>query len=221
MSWRRTRPGLAIGPSRLNTVGMPISRRDGAAKRKAGWKRGAKQKPMPASATHCGDAVRRQLDVDTQRFEHVSGATLRRGGAGSVLAHGGSGAGRDERRHGRHVDRVRPVASRADDVDCRRSRLVRERDERGVLQHGVEQAGDLLGRLTFGAKGDDETDQLCRRGVAVEDRAHRCTRLLGGEVDAVEQGGEERGPSAVLFEMYHAVNLSAPREGEALAIRVG
>ena len=73
-------------------------------------------------------------------------------------------------------------------------------------------AGDLLGRLTFGAQGDDETDQLCRRGVAVKDRAHRCPRLLGGEVDAVEQGGEERGPSAVLFEMYHAVNLRARRE---------
>ena len=51
ISWRRTRPGLAIGPSRLNTVGIPISRRDGAAKRNAGWKRGAKQKPMPASST--------------------------------------------------------------------------------------------------------------------------------------------------------------------------
>ena len=51
MIWRRTRPGLAIGPSRLNTVGIPISRRDGAAKRNAGWNRGAKQKPIPASST--------------------------------------------------------------------------------------------------------------------------------------------------------------------------
>ena len=30
---------------------MPISRRAGAAKRNAGWNRGAKQKPMPASST--------------------------------------------------------------------------------------------------------------------------------------------------------------------------
>jgi len=36
----------------LNTVGTPISRRDGAANRNAGWKRGAKQNPMPASRTH-------------------------------------------------------------------------------------------------------------------------------------------------------------------------
>ena len=49
ISWRRTRPGLAIGPSRLKTVGIPISRRAGAAKRNAGWNRGAKQNPMPAS----------------------------------------------------------------------------------------------------------------------------------------------------------------------------
>ena len=36
MSWRLTRPGLAIGPNKLKTVGTPISRRAGAAKRKAG-----------------------------------------------------------------------------------------------------------------------------------------------------------------------------------------
>ena len=53
MTCRRTRPGLAIGPSRLNTVGMPISRRDGPANRNAGWNAGAKQNPMPASAMQC------------------------------------------------------------------------------------------------------------------------------------------------------------------------
>ncbi len=51
MSCRRTRPGLAIGPSRLNTVAMPISRRLGAANRNAGWNFGARQNPMPTSFT--------------------------------------------------------------------------------------------------------------------------------------------------------------------------
>ena len=49
---RRTRPGLAIGPRMLKAVGMPSSRRDGPAWRSAGWKRGAKQKAMPATARH-------------------------------------------------------------------------------------------------------------------------------------------------------------------------
>ena len=51
ISCRRTRPGLAIGPSRLNTVAMPISRLLGAANRNAGWNLGARQKPMPTVST--------------------------------------------------------------------------------------------------------------------------------------------------------------------------
>ena len=47
-----TGAGFAMGPSRLNTVGMPISRRDGPAWRNAGWNRGARQKPNPVSVTH-------------------------------------------------------------------------------------------------------------------------------------------------------------------------
>ena len=49
---RRTPAGLASGPRKLNAVGIPSSRRGGPAWRIAGWKRGAKQNPMPASATH-------------------------------------------------------------------------------------------------------------------------------------------------------------------------
>ena len=41
--------GLAIGPKMLKTVGVPNSLRAGAAKRIAGWKTGAKQKPIPNS----------------------------------------------------------------------------------------------------------------------------------------------------------------------------
>ena len=43
--------GLASGPRKLKVVGVPSSRRTGAAKRIAGWKRWAKQKPMPTSRT--------------------------------------------------------------------------------------------------------------------------------------------------------------------------
>ena len=50
-SWRRVRAGLMSGPRKLKTVGTPSSLRTGPTKRMAGWKRWAKQKPMPASAT--------------------------------------------------------------------------------------------------------------------------------------------------------------------------
>ncbi len=45
-------PGLARGPSTLNSVATPSSRRTGAACRIAGWKRGARQNPIPALSTH-------------------------------------------------------------------------------------------------------------------------------------------------------------------------
>ncbi len=50
-SWCRVRAGLVSGPRKLKTVGTPSSLRTGPTKRMAGWKRWAKQKPMPASLT--------------------------------------------------------------------------------------------------------------------------------------------------------------------------
>ncbi len=51
MSPARGCAGFVSGPSRLNVVGIPSSRRGPPACRRAGWKAGAKQKPMPRSPT--------------------------------------------------------------------------------------------------------------------------------------------------------------------------
>ena len=59
----------------------------------------------------------RQLDGDAQLLQDVGGAALRRRAARPVLADRDPGAGDDEGRHRRHVDRVRPVATGADHVD--------------------------------------------------------------------------------------------------------
>ncbi len=48
-SWRRVPAGLVRGPSRLNAVRTPISRRVGAAWRIAGWKFGANRNAKPMS----------------------------------------------------------------------------------------------------------------------------------------------------------------------------
>ena len=50
-TWRRTPAGLAIGPRKLNAVGIPSSLRAGPAWRIEAWKRGARAKPKPVSAT--------------------------------------------------------------------------------------------------------------------------------------------------------------------------
>ena len=131
ISWRRTRPGLAIGPSRLNTVGMPISRRDGAAKRNAGWKRGAKQKPMPASSTQrrtpSGDSSRTTPSASsTSAVPHSDDAPR------APCLHTGTPApATTMRRHRRHVDRVRAVAAGADDVDGAGPQVVAQRHQLG------------------------------------------------------------------------------------------
>lgn len=51
-TWNLARAGLARGPRKLKTVGIPSSRRTGPANRMAGWKRGAKQNPSPISSMH-------------------------------------------------------------------------------------------------------------------------------------------------------------------------
>ena len=122
ISWRRTRPGLAIGPSRLNTVGMPISRRAGAAKRNAGWNARREAEADAGLLDAARDPLGRQLDDDAELLEHVGRAALRRRRPGAVLAHRDAGAGDHDRRHRRHVDRVSSGRRR-----CRRCRRPRAR----------------------------------------------------------------------------------------------
>ena len=92
------------------------------------------------------------------------------------------------------------VAAGADDVDGVVALVLRERHDLARRQHGVEQAGQLLGALALGAQGDDEADQLSRRGVARQDRAHRRPRLVGRQVMAFQQQREQTRPPAVLVD---------------------
>src|SRR5829696_1458780 len=101
-------------------------------------------------------AAGRQLDHQAERLQHIGGAALRGRTAGPVLAHRDAGAGGDERGHRRDVDRVGAVATRTDDVDGAIPQVVAEGDELGVAQDGVEQPGQLLGRLALRPQGDDE-----------------------------------------------------------------
>ena len=181
-------------------MGMPISRRLGAAKRNAGWNLGAKQKPMPACSTQrntpCGD----NSIATPKASEHVGGTALRRRGASAVLADRHPGPGDDDGGHRADVDRVAAIAAGADDVDGARPQLVTERHECRRVEHGVEQTRQLLGGLALGAQGDDEPDQLCGRRVAGEDGRHRCAGIGGDEIAPFEQLRQQRGPSTEIVE---------------------
>ena len=166
------------------------------------------------AALHTG---RRQLDGDAQLLQDVSGPALRRCAARPVLADGNAGAGDDDGRHRRHVDRVRPVPTGADHVDRPPAQLVVERHQLGGREHRVEQTGQLVSSLPLRPQGDDEPDQLGRGGPPAEDVGHRRARLLGGQVAAGEQLGEQPRPPAVVLEgtfvsRRHARNVakSAP-----------
>ena len=63
MIWRRTRPGLAIGPRRLNTVGMPISRRGRRGEAERRVEAGGEAEADAGLLDAAPHAVGRQLDA--------------------------------------------------------------------------------------------------------------------------------------------------------------
>ena len=128
----------------------------------AGWNTGAKQNPMPTSATQRGDAVGRQVDGHAERLEHVGRAARGRRRAVAVLDDRRSRRGDDDGGHRRDVDRVRLVAAGADDVDGRS----RNDDAPGVPQHRLGQPGDLRGGLALGPQRHGEAGELRGRGLA-------------------------------------------------------
>ena len=148
----------------LKAVGMPRSRRDGPAWRMAGWYRGAKQKPMPASATHAATPVGAELDGDAEGLEQVGGAAGRGRRPVAVLAHPPPGTGDDEGGDGADVDRVGPIAAGADHVDHRSAGV--DVDAGGRVEHGVDHAAELGDGLALHAQGDDEGGDLGGAGGA-------------------------------------------------------
>ena len=90
------------------------------------------------------DRLRRQVDLDAERHQHVGGARLRGQAAVAVLGDRHAAAGDDEGRRRRDVDAVRIVAARADDVDGVRRRL----DRQHLVAHRGDRAGDLRRRVS-------------------------------------------------------------------------
>ena len=106
-----------------------------------------------------GHPRRRQVEPDAERLQHVGRAGGRRRGPVAVLDDPVPGAGDDDGGHGGDVDGVTAVTAGADDVDAG----ARDLDPDRVLQHRVDQPGELVDRLALGAQGDQEAGQLGRR----------------------------------------------------------
>ena len=108
---------------------------------------------------------------------------------------------------------MRAIAAGADDVNGAVAEVVVEGDDLGGGQYGVEQTGQLVGRLPLRPQGDDEPDQLGRGGLPGEDRGHGRAGLFGGEVPPGEQLGEQPRPSAVVGERIRVGVLVPVRHG--------
>ena len=182
----RGQAGLVSGPRRLNTVGIPSSRRTADACRYDGWKVGAKQNPIPTSArlraTCSGPRSMRTPSAssvsappDSDDAARLPCLTTGTPAAATTIA--------------AMVDRLTvfdAVTARSDDVD-------------GVVGHGV--SGHLarvvehdVGQLTdFGRGGNlhrhrhRESRDLSRAGIAGHDLVHGPGGLAPGQVLSVRQ----------------------------------
>ena len=177
---------------------MPNSLRTGPANRMAGWKRGAKQKPMPTSSMHRATPFGPR-STTTPRASSTSAAPTA-----------------DEEARPPCLHTLAPVAAttRAAMVDTLmlRSRsppvpqvsttsMPAGRIERnGVGDHGPDEAGHLVHRLALGPQGDGQRGDLRRGGIAREHLAQHHLGLLGGQRPAGQELGQDAGPSAERLE---------------------
>ena len=171
-SWRRTRAGLARGPRKLKTVGTPSSPRTGPANRMAGWKRGAKQKPMPTSATHRATPTGPRSTA-TPKASSTSAVPTEDEAARLPCLH--TGAPAPAVMQAAMVETLM-LRSRSPPVPTTSTGSPSTSHRLGVGQHGAGEAGHLLHRLALGPQGHQEARRLGRRGPALEDLAQHATR---------------------------------------------
>ncbi|MPN21209.1 hypothetical protein SDC9_168588 [bioreactor metagenome] len=118
-----------------------------------------------------GDLFWRQIDVGTQRFEHVGAARARRHAAPAVLGHLGAGRSSDEDRCGGNIEAMRGIAAGADDID--EVLVVRHLDRRRQLAHDTGGGGDLADGFLLDAQSGDDGGNHHRRDFAAHDLAHQ------------------------------------------------
>ena len=152
------------------------SRRDGVAHGGVIQRREHEAEPGLGDAAR--DALGWQVDRHAHGLQAVGRATRAGDAAVAVLGHAPAGGGDHKGADGADVEGPRAVAAGADDVDHVRAGV----DPRGGLAHDVRQTGDLLGGFAFHAQRNGEPGDLRRRGVAVDQRAHRGLRFLAGEI---------------------------------------
>ena len=117
----------------------------------------------PGLAHARSDAVGVQLDRDAEQLQHVGSTALRRRRPIAVFADRSSRSGHHQRCHGRHVDRVRAVATGSDDVDTTIAFVVGQRDVGRLVQRRCKQPARVLRRSPPWLAGRSGTHRSARR----------------------------------------------------------
>ena len=133
------------------------------------------------------DPLRRQLELEAERLEHVRRSGRRRDCPVAVLRDARARGRRNQRRRRRDVESPSPVSTGSGGVH---EVLPLRVDGENVGAHRVRTAGDLVCGLALRPQRHDEACDLRVRRLAAHDRPHRLARFVAGEVVPVEHAVE-------------------------------
>ena len=156
------------------------------------------------------DLIRRDVDPDAERGQHVSGPRTRRQCPVTMLGDGHAAASNDERRAGRDVDRTGAIAAGSDHIDGIGGR----RDAQHLGAHGGDRAGDFFDGLATHPQRHQEAAHLRGRRFAGHHAVEGGSRLVTGQRraggDLADQGFEvvHHGLSAQRSTPRHFINCS-------------
>ncbi len=133
------------------------------------------------------DPLGRELDIDTERAQHVGSARARGQCPVAVLGDRHARARHDEGRAGRDVIGARGVAAGAHHVDG----ILRSLNPQHLLAHGGDRAGDLVDGLAANAQRHQQSAHLRGRRFAGHHGVETVRRLVACERGAGRRLGDQ------------------------------
>ena len=160
-------------------------------------------KPKPTSSMQRATAAGVEVDPRAERLEHVGGARQPGRRAVAVLGDGAAGAGGDQRRGGRDVERA-PPAARAGGVE---QVLAADRDACGERPHRPRQPGQLVDGLALG--------RAARSGTPAIWTSDALPAMISASTAAASSALRSRPPASASIErVSRSVGSSSPAPQE-------
>ena len=179
MTWLGALAGLVSGPSRLNMVRAPISRRGPMACFMAPWCAGANMNPTPTSRMQRATCSGVQVQAHPQGLQYVGAAAAPGRRAVAVLGDAGPCRRRHEGAGGGDVECTHGVAAGAAGVH---EVICVHLDPRSQLAHHPCRGGKFVDGLALHAQTDKKPAGLGLGGLAAHDEVHHGGHVLHGQI---------------------------------------